>query len=100
MASLDNSYLNGFRIFVSYHVETLGNMPIPTYQQWLRTFIGQEDRNSPHVLTEHPQKSRSYVSEPETPKIFEASRSSEVPTSGTQNQTKKRFVGRLRKQRH
>ena len=65
-----------------------------------RTFIGQEDRNSPHVLTEHLQTSRSYVSEPETPKMSEASRSSEVPTSGTQNETKKRVVGRLRKRRH
>ena len=70
MVSFDNSYfLNGYRIFVSYHVETFGNMPIPTY--------------------EHPQTSQSYVSEPETPKITEASCSSEVPTSGTQSQTKK-----------
>ena len=46
-------------------------------------------RHSPHVLTEHPQTSQSYVSEPETPKVTEASCSSEVPTSGTQSQTKK-----------
>ena len=90
MASLDNSYfLNGYRTFVSYHVETFGNMPIRTYEEWLRTFTRQDDRNSPHVLTEHPQTSQSYVNEPETPKITEASCSSEVPTSGTQNQTKK-----------
>ena len=37
-------------------------------------------------MTEHPQASQSYVSEQETPKITEASCSSEVPTSGTQNQ--------------
>ena len=67
MASLDNSYfLNGYRTFVSYHVETFGNMPIPTYEEWLRTFTRQEDRNSPHVLTEHPQTSQSFVSEPES----------------------------------
>ena len=65
-------------------------MPIPTYEEWLRTFTRKEDRNSPHVFTEHPQTSQSYVSEPETPKITEASYSSEIPTSGTQNQTKKR----------
>ena len=41
-------------------------------------------------MTEHPKTSHSYVSEPETTKITEASCSSEVPTSGTQNQTKKR----------
>ena len=87
MASLDNSYfLNGYRTFVSYHVETFGNMPIPTCEEWLRTFTRQEDRNSPPVVTEHPQTSQSYVSEPETPKITEAWCSSEVPTSGTQNQ--------------
>ena len=33
---------------------------------------------------------QSYVSEPETPKITEVSCSSEVSTSGFQNQTKKR----------
>ena len=33
---------------------------------------------------------QSYVSEPETPKITEALCSSEVSTSGFQNQTKKR----------
>ena len=30
---LDNSYLNGYRIFVSCNVVTLGNMPIPTDQE-------------------------------------------------------------------
>ena len=68
MASLDNSYfLNGC------HIETFGNMPIPTYEEWLRTFTRQEDRNSPHVLTEHLLTSQGYVSELETPKITEAS---------------------------
>ena len=90
MASLDNSYfLNGSQTFFSYHVETFGNMPLPTYEEWRRTFTRQVDRNSPYVLTEHPQTSQSYVSEPETPKITEASCSSELSTSGTQNQTKK-----------
>ena len=41
--------------------------PIPTYEEWLRTFT--------------------------RPKITEASRCSEVPTSVTQNQTKNRDVG-------
>ena len=91
MASLENSYfLNSYPTFVSYHVETFGNMPIPTHEEWPRTSTMQEDRNSPRVLTEHAQTSQSYVSEPETPKITEASCFSEVPTSGTQNQTKKR----------
>ena len=65
-------------------------MPIPTHDEWPRTSTRQEDRNSPRILTEHRQMSQSYVSELETPKITEASCSSEVPTSGTQNQTKKR----------
>ena len=49
-------FLNGYRTFVSYNVETFGNIPIPTYEEWLRTFTRQEDRNSPHVLTEHPPR--------------------------------------------
>ena len=91
MASLDNSYcLNGYRTFVSYHVETFGNVAIMMYDEWLRAFTRQEDKNFPHILTEHPQTFQSYVSEPETPKTTKASCSSEVPTSDTQNQTKKR----------
>ena len=56
------------KTFVSYYVETFGNIPIPRYEEWLRTFTREEDTTSPHVLTEHPQTSQSYVSEPETPK--------------------------------
>ena len=48
--------------------------------------------NFPHFLTEHPQTFQSYVSEPETPKETEAPCPSEVPTSGTQNQTKNVIV--------
>ena len=93
MVSLDNSYfLNGYQTFVSYYVETFGNMPVPRYEEWLRTFTREED-NFPHVLTEHPQTSQSYVSEPETPKKPEAPCPSELPTSGTQNQTKNVIVG-------
>ena len=42
----------------------------PTYEECLRTFIRQEDRHSSHILTEHPQRLQSYVSEPETPKYL------------------------------
>ena len=77
MASLDNSYfLNSYQTFTSYHVETLGNMPVPTYEEWLRAFTRQEDRNSPHFLTKHPQRFHSYVSETETTGMTEASCSS------------------------
>ena len=90
LKDLDSSYfLNGYQTFASYYVETFGNIPIPRYEEWLRTFTREEDTTSPHVLTEHSQTSQSYVSEPETPKKTEALWPSEVPTSGTQNQTKK-----------
>ena len=93
MAILDNSYfLNGYQTFVSYYVETFLNMPKPTYEEWLRTFTRQEDRNFPHVLTEHPQTSQSYVSEPETSKITEALCSSELSPSGTQNKKRDRWM--------
>ena len=88
---LGNKYfLNGYGTFVSYYVETFGNVPIPTYEECLRTFTRQEDRHSPHVLTEHPQRSQSYVSEPETSK---ASCSPEVPRQVLRIKLKHVIVG-------
>ena len=89
------------QLFFKYYFLTATMLKLLEICQYRRMKNGQEHSlgkktEFPHMFWSNiPQTSQSYISEPETPKI---TCSSELPTSGTQNETKKR--DRWMKQRH